>query len=256
MGKWKLTDQFGHRGPGTIIQAGGIAMCPNRDIAVADTGSDSELGNVKIYDKEGRFKMALDTSYGLRQSQKSRPIQVKTNFTGTFFVSDSTQYVKVYNEDGSYERKFVAMSPDGIPSDAHNYTRLCGLAIDNKGQVLVGVRYFGTMDAIRNVSYISKHQQDGARLGSFNVSIEPSFIAVTSRDTIVITSENPECKALIVDQSGNLLHTLNPTAGVVDWVPKGIFCCSDTICITNNAVLLSSCSVLLLSHRRIHKCSH
>ncbi|XP_072024348.1 myomesin-1-like [Amphiura filiformis] len=226
VGKWEQTRQFGDRGKNQLKSADGITMCCNeRDVAVADSDSAS----IKVYDKNGKFKMALDTNQDLEAWQSSRPRQVKVNFTGNYFITDSTSHVRVFDENGTYERKFVALSPEKIPSDSHRGTKLYGLALDNKGRLYVGVAPYD------NIPYISKHAQDGSHLGSFNVDTEPHYIAVTFQDTIIFSSENPSCTAKIVDQTGNILHTITPTAGVVDWVPKGIVCCRDTIFLSNNA---------------------
>lgn len=210
--------------------ADGIAFCPNTDVAIADYRSTK----VKVYNKHGRFKMALDTKQGLKSWQESRPRQIKVNFTGKYFITDSTQHVKIFDSSGSFESQFPALSPDNIPSDAHNFTKLCGLALEKNGQVLVGVI---TSD---KKMYISKHTQDGRHQDSINVDIEPHYLAVTGNDTIIVSSENPACIAKIIDQKGNLVRTLDPPTDIIDWVPRGVFCCRDTIFITNSAFRGSS----------------
>ena len=172
--------------------------------------------------------MALDTNQDLESWQTSRPRQVKVSFLGHFFVTDSTPHVRVFNADGTYERQFVAVSPEKVPSNSNMRTKLTGLALDFKGNLYVGA---ASNDGSK--PYISKHAQDGSHLSSFNVDTEAHYIAVTFQDTIIFTSEN-NSTANIVDQNGNLLHTLLPTAGVIDWIPRGIFCCRDTIFLSNH----------------------
>ena len=113
------------------------------------------------------------------------------------------------------------MSPQQIPSDVED-TSLVSLTMDAKGHLLVGEV---------NQKYISKHKLDGSHVASIMVDLKPMSIAVTSQDVIIMSDL---CKSVhIVDNKGQLLHTVSPPTNVWIWDPMGIACYNDIICICN-----------------------
>ena len=176
--------------------------------------------------------MSLDTTQGLKSGQKSHPWQVIVSSEGTYYISDSSSSIAVFSADGKYHHRFTAVSPEGKPSDTEN-TNLRGLAMDNNRHILVGEWEH---------QYISKHTDQGVHVESIKVNIKPEFLAVTPNDTIIISSGGfvgSSSTAQIIDQSGQVLHTLNRPAGVTRWDPCGVHCCKYTIFIANSAYVSS-----------------
>ena len=188
--------------------------------------------------------MSLDTKQGLKSGQESQPWQVIVSSEGTYYISDESSSIAVFSADGKYQRRFTAVSPEGKPSDTEKLpTWLGGLAMDNNRHILVGEC---------KLRYISKHtEQLGVHVGSIKVNIKPEYLAVTPNDTIIISSwlivPGSKKTVQIIDQSGQVLHTLNRPAGVTGWNPCGVHCCKDTIFIANNAFGSSGCGIYCYS---------
>ena len=218
-GCWDVLKWFvQYQGPGKLVHAMGVALTPNQDIAVADSGTVRVL----VYDIQGKHKMSLDTKQGLQSGQRSYPWQVIVSSKGTYYISDESPSIAVFSADGKYQHRFAAVSPEGKPSDTED-TKLYGLTMDNNRHILVGECMH---------EYISKHTEQGVHVGSIKVNIRPEFLAVTPNDTIIISSLNGHT-VQIINQSGQVLHTLNPPAGVTHWNPYDVHCCKDIIFITN-----------------------
>ena len=177
--------------------------------------------DTRVYDIEGKHKMSLNTQQGLQSGQRSYPWQVIVSSKGTFYISDKSSSIAVFSADGNYQHRFAAVSPEGKPSDTEN-TELHGLTMDNNRHILVGECKHG---------YISKHTEQGVHVGSIKVNIRPHYLAVTPNDTIIICSLSSE--TMQINQSGQVLHTLNHPAGVTHWNPRAVHCCKDIIFIAN-----------------------
>ena len=205
-------------GPGELKCATGLALTPNVDIAV----TDFKKARVLVYDIQGKHKMSLDTRQGLQSGQRSLPWQVVVSSKGTYYISDQSSSIAVFSAGGKYQHRFTAVSPEGKASDTEN-TMLFGLAMDNKRHILVGEFKH---------KYISKHTEQGVHVGSIKVNISPLCLAVKPNDTIIISSGST---VQIINQSGQILHTLNRLASVTRWNPHGVDCCKDVIFIANHA---------------------
>ena len=88
------------------------------------------------------------------------------------------KHVSVYDIEGNIKYQFPAKSPDNVSSDTQD-TQLWSLAIDSKNNLLVGES---------NLKYISKHCLDGKHVMSFNVTIQPKYIAVSSQNKSIISA--------------------------------------------------------------------
>ena len=180
-----------------------------------------------MYGKDRRYKFSLDTKQGLNHGMKSYPWNVTVNAVGVWYVTDMNPYVQMYYPQGAYKGRWVAVSPDGKPSNTEN-TRLWGLTIDSNGQLLVG-------QTERPVMYISRHREDGSHIASFKVGIPPYYLAATSQDLLVISSSGILSGSVqIVDSTGHVLHTLNANNQLPFWKPKGVCCYNDLILVCNS----------------------
>ena len=140
--------------------------------------------------------------------------------------------------------KFTVVSPSNTPCSTD--VQLAGLAIDNQDRVLVGATLLSTP---KYQGFISRHTQSGSHISTVSLTdgMLPQFIAVTSLDTIIVSSWSPRwmpntssritTKQLIqvLHESGQLLHTLVPPETCVSfWRPTGVCCSKDTIFVAND----------------------
>ena len=177
-----------------------------------------------LYSAAGQHKLHLDITKDTKPRTGSYPWDVTASRDGSLYFVTCSQYVRLYDVNGLYKGQYVAISPQGRPSDTEN-TRLGGLVVDANDQVLVGEIY---------TKYISKHRSDGSHVGSLKVDIAPLSLAVTSHCTIVISDWARSETVHIVDNVGHLLHVIKPPA-VIRWRPRGIACYGDIICISNQS---------------------
>ncbi|XP_072041897.1 mitogen-activated protein kinase kinase kinase 20-like [Amphiura filiformis] len=177
-GTWKLEREIGEGEPGKLGWPCGIAVNHHGDVCVADW----DAAKIQVYSQQGMHKFSIDTKQGLEPGTYSKPIAVRVSSDGSLYITDKTQFIKVYSPDGVYRERWPAVSPQHKASNAEN-TVLIGLTIDAKGQILVG--------EIRQ-KYVSKHEQDGTHIASIKVGIAPCSLAVTSQGAIIIivTGEN------------------------------------------------------------------
>ena len=210
-GFWVLEKTIGGDWPGRQHYPYGVAVNPaNGDIIAA--ASDS----IPLYSAEGQRELFLDIT--------KDPWDVTASCDGNFcFVTFCTRYIRWYDVNGLYKGQWVAISPQGRPSDTEN-TDLRGLTADANDQVLMGEV---------NTKYISKHRYDGSHVASFKVDIAPLSLVVTSEGAIIISDWGRSNSVHIVDNVGHLLHVIKPPADIQDWGPRGIACYDDIICIYN-----------------------
>ena len=219
-GPWELEKEFGHQEPGKLSDAVGIATNPTtQDVAVMDFTEQQ----VKIYCNTGEFKFSIDTTQGLLPGERLGLFNVTASSEGDYYITDATHFVRCYNQSGVYRSKWVAVSPENKPFDSEN-TALVGLAMDHTNDLLL------VGEVVHK--YVSKHHLDGTHVNSIKVNIKPYFLSVTSQGTIIV-SDHVTKVTQIVDNTGQVLHTLKPPS-YVHWTPWGI-CCHEGIIFICNA---------------------
>ena len=200
---WKLHSPRGV----SPMPGGGFAKVENVD------------GIIKTYHMEGN---SFNAESGFKARQKlesgkfSCPWDVAIDKDGVYFVTDSTPYVNVYDENGKFARQFFTKSPDNEASNdkEDGDFALCGIALNRFGQLLVGEI---------NDKYISLLRTNGVFLSSFAVDVKPNFLAVTPNGDIVVSACEGRV-ALIVDENGNKKCEISPPTGVTSWCPTGVAC--------------------------------
>ena len=199
--------EFGNVGNEKLSSAFDVALTPTGDIAV----TDYRRAKVNIFNSTGVFKSAFNV--GIDVGQTSNPFCIQVGPDNLFYVTDSSPYVKIFDLQGTYKRSFHTVSPDNVAYYTRGSSKVCGLAINSKNQVLAG-----------NIThnFISCHSLDGTHLRSINVSIHPQFLAVTSKGSIVVTPFINGTEAHIIDESGNLLTKLEKPSEVLSWKPCGV----------------------------------
>ena len=203
-------------GGGDLVAPYGVAFTVSEHLAVADM----ELAKVKVYHRSS-LQLMIDTKIGLQPWKTSNPWQVAVSSDNTsYFVTDFTDVIKVYDKEGAYLKRIQTTNPQGEYIEGGDSKLIvAGLAVDGKGCLFAG-------ETTEN--YISKHNEDGTHIQSFPVEIKPWYIAVNSKDHIVVASD---CSTgvQILDSFGSLLHTLQPPKGTITWKPSGVCCSMDRI---------------------------
>ncbi|XP_072026710.1 uncharacterized protein [Amphiura filiformis] len=187
---WNLVKTYGKRDSDDFRCALGIAGCPNGDIALADEG----YKRVVTFGLDGEFKSKLQ-----EPSKKTRgagddtpdPCGVAINSLGHYIVVDKTKYVKVYDSRGKYLDEFECDN-----KRAQNAKAVC-VAVDSKDRIIIG-------DKSRAVLTI--HSPDGTLLDRLELTLRPWFIAVNSKEQIII-SDFEAGTILAIDHEGNTQFT-------------------------------------------------
>ena len=188
---WHLAKTYGKRHSDDFRCALGIAGCPNGDIALADEG----YKRVVTFGLDGEFKSKLQET-----SKKSRgtgdetpdPCGVAINSLGHYVVVDKTKYVKVYDSKGRFLDEFECDN-----KRSHN-AKAVSVAIDSKDLIIIG-------DKSRAVLTI--HSPDGSLLDRLELTLKPWFIAVNSKEQIII-SDFEAGTILGIDYRGNTQFTM------------------------------------------------
>ncbi|XP_072046443.1 E3 ubiquitin-protein ligase TRIM71-like [Amphiura filiformis] len=232
IGTWKLSIQFGNRGQQKLQNGRDITLTSVGDLIVADHGQYGLHGQARVFNQSGDIKYSFDTKQGLKSGQKSQPWNVVVSQDGRIFITHLVSHVNVYDQNGTYKYQFPTKSPSNVSSDAQD-TMLYGLALDNQGCLLVGEC---------RETYISKHRLDGSHVSSIAVTIQPSFIVVTSTGKLIVSNGSFALSpiAKVLDPTGNILHTLNRPSGVSSWWPFGICCTADDDIYIANCALASN----------------
>ena len=214
----EFAHEFGREeGDGKLYNARGVAISPtSNDIAVAD----HDARQVKVYSSEGEFRFSVDTKQlGNTSDVDSKPWDIAVSSEGEYLVTDKTPCVKVYDATGKSICRFPAISPDPDKqrSDVDDVGLYC-IATDAKGRVLVGAGNF----------YVSIHSaaRDDCHISSISVRIPPGFMTTTSQGHIIIGSGSQQ-KVMVINQAGEVLHTLKPPTGMSTWRLRGVCCSSD-----------------------------
>lgn len=222
---WVYAKEFGNRNPGQLKRGTNITISPNGNILVAD----QLLELVNIYNVKGRYVGCLD----MRQQQHhnlavSLPWDIAVGCDGTYYVTDLTEHVKVFDAKGKFSFQFGTISPDNKTCDNREATAcLVGMIFDNNGTLLIGET---------ERKYISRHAPDGRHLKSIRVNIPPRFLSVTPDNNIIVSAWESNTDVQILNSNGHLLHTLGRPLGVSLWETTGV-------CYRNGFIYVSnSCS--------------
>ena len=227
-GHWKLEKEFGHNKPGRLSRAVDIAVNSDNNIAVVD----QEAGNVKVYSQKGKYKFKMDTTKGLKRGRTSCPSQIAVTSQGRYFVTDSVnKQVKMFDVKGKFKGQLpslpsfpsMAFAQLNKDSPCRDSSGMCGMAIDRKGNLLVG-------DGKRK--RINKQGQDGSFLATIEVAIKPMNIGGTSQETIVVADRHEP--PLLINDIGQVLCTLNHPVCESHWDPTGLCCFEDLVIVANN----------------------
>ncbi|XP_072017362.1 uncharacterized protein [Amphiura filiformis] len=181
VGEWEKQMVIGE---GKLMWPRGIAIHEsNGDIAIADYMAKC----VCVYNTQGKYRFNLDT-----MTQKLYQPWGVVYTSDKYYVTDQSAYVRYYNaDDGKYCGSWLSVEPGhNVDNDK---AELYGICVDTDCNLLVG-DYYG--------NYISKHTGDGKHINSFNVDIEPVYMAVTSHNNVIISDWSV---VQIINQDG-LVH--------------------------------------------------
>ena len=208
-GPWMLEKEFGQEKPGSLSDPfhGSVVNPTNGNVVVLATN------DVQIFSSVGEYRF----SKNVPQSDVYKQIAVSSD-GNTYFMTLYNEFVQMYDNNCKFKSQWVSSYPEASSLKPC----LLGLAINNKGQVLVG-------DVMSY--HINIHKQDGSYISSIKVDIEPEYLAVTSQDTIVVAGHRKPPQ--IVSNTGQVLYTLKHPTDDTQWLCFGAYCYRDTIFITN-----------------------
>ncbi|XP_071790498.1 E3 ubiquitin-protein ligase TRIM33-like [Asterias amurensis] len=159
------------------------ASVPGDEMAVADLGNK----RVAIYDTKGHQKKSITSSY---------PLAVAA-FQNQLVIVDDTNSVKMYNRNGNKMFEFHTVPHSEVGKTSVD---LFSVAVI-KDTIMVG-------DVKRSV--ITKHRSsDGSLIDTVSVQTEPHFLAIDSKDRIVVSGGDRQ-QVDIVDITGTTLFSINP----------------------------------------------
>ena len=126
-GEWVLEKQFGQ---GRLSWAVGMATFPSTgNIAVA-----CWQDQIKIFDSDGVFKQSVDVKEGCLVSKPRGVVITNDNLLG---ITDSSEFVKVFDKDFKLVYKFKTLPPRSHKAISSS-SSLCGLAINGDEHLIVG----------------------------------------------------------------------------------------------------------------------
>ncbi|XP_071787520.1 E3 ubiquitin-protein ligase TRIM33-like [Asterias amurensis] len=150
------------------------ACIPGDEIAVADLGKS----RVVIYDTEGHQKKTIKLP--------QRPMAVAA-FKNQLVIVDVTNSVKMYNRNGNTMFEFHTVPHSEVGKTPVN---LCSVAVI-KDTIMVG-------DVGRSV--ITKHgSSDGSLIDTVSVQTKPCFLAIDSKDRVVVSDDDRQVDIVGVD---------------------------------------------------------
>ncbi|XP_072017284.1 uncharacterized protein [Amphiura filiformis] len=205
-----LKMEFGNGGNEKLALAIDVAVTPRGDIAV----SDHSAGKVKIYNADGAFKSAFNVNVGVDAGQTSNPWCIQVGPDNLLYITDNVSpYVKIFDLQWTYKRYFHTVSPDNVAYNTRGSSQVCGLVFNLQGHVLAG-----------NIThnFISCHSLDGKHLKSIKVTIQPYFLGVTSKGSIIVSPCSGSREVHIIDSTGTILSKLQTPIGVSSWSPTGL----------------------------------
>ncbi|XP_071787393.1 uncharacterized protein [Asterias amurensis] len=160
------------------------ASVPGDEMAVADYNNK----RVAIYDTKRQQKKSIPLS--------NRPFAVAA-FQDQLVIVDGTNSVKMYNRNGNKMFEFHTVPHSEVGKTSVN---LWSVAVI-KDTIMVG-------DVMRSV--ITKHRSsDGSLIDTVSVQTKPHFLAIDSKDRVVVSGGNRQ-QIDIVDITGTTLFSINP----------------------------------------------
>lgn len=207
-------NSFSGRNEGKLLAPTGIVVDQGTVIFV----SDSQLGKVFGYDRNGMVLTALGHSLASAQSgygDLSSPVGLALDRKRSrIYVADS-QAVKAFNTAGAYA--FEIRGGGG-----KDFRSVAAVSVDKDGNVFI-------LDGMRR--RVSIFDQDGGFIRSFSVraaadgrKIKPSAVAVDSAGHVYVTDTFNNC-VFIFEKDGTFLSTWGRTGVLTGdfWTPAGIF---------------------------------
>lgn len=131
-------------GPGTLDQAQALAVGPQGQLLVLDSGRLQ----VQVFDAEGQYLRSFGRP-GKLPGEFARPKHLATDAQGHVYVTDSTlANVQVFTTQGDYLYAIGLRSQRDAPG---HYLISGGLALDTDGRLMLADQWFGKIEIFRPV---------------------------------------------------------------------------------------------------------
>ncbi|XP_033646353.1 tripartite motif-containing protein 2-like [Asterias rubens] len=212
--KWELSLECGE---GTNVTWGIDASVPGDEMAVADLCNK----RVAIYDTKGHQKKSIPLS--------SCP-QAVAAFQNQLVIVDGTNSVKMYNRNGNKMFEFHTVPHSEVGKTSVD---LWSVAVI-KDTIMVGDW---------NRSVITKHRSsDGSLIDTVSVQTKPWFLAIDSKDRVVISGKGKQVD--IVGVNGTTLFSINPKINSQQVTScRGVCCDSSAIYIAVWNGVVGNCHI-------------
>ncbi|XP_072028366.1 E3 ubiquitin-protein ligase TRIM71-like [Amphiura filiformis] len=201
---WEQKRKFGS---GNLSGARGLTFTPTSDIIVADNTARA----AKLFDGEGTLSKTITQG----TAGFNYPFDVFHSSDGYFYMTDQAYYVKQINSEINYS---------GTRTISNKYTGYGIAAMKNDNWAV----------CCKDYNLIFVYNSSGNQVQRISV-MDPNFIAITSKDNVVISSQTQK-SVQVVAADGQLLQVIGPPPDVANiaWSPQGVCCSkSDEIYVAN-----------------------
>ena len=164
-----------------------------------------------MFSGDGQHKFNLKSPKGKPEGKLRTPHDVSVSSQGKLMVVDLTKFVKIFDSDGKYLQSFFTSSRSAPDEKIGTYC----IDIDNQGEIIVGNYEAKTITIHDSV--------DGAVKDQISPSLKPNFLAVNTRQQIVIGDPKAK-KVCVLDYSGKEILTFDPLIGGAPCIPLGVAC--------------------------------
>ncbi|XP_072048853.1 uncharacterized protein [Amphiura filiformis] len=217
--KWRLIKEFGKKGEaeGEFRKNCCIAVCNNSDVVVTEfpkwQKDKHPPRRAYLFSHDGKFKCTLRSPDDKPEAWMVSTRDVAVTSHGQIAIVDTeSQYVKLFNEKGTYLRMFSVGTDERQSIEVQPWS----ISVASNGDILVGCR-------IRKV--ITIHDGDDEKLvNTVNLSIHPHFMATNNKQYIFVSDWEVK-KVHAVNYAGDVIFSLESfTVDGKPGKPAGLTC--------------------------------
>ncbi|XP_072049756.1 uncharacterized protein [Amphiura filiformis] len=216
---WRLIREFGKEGEaeGEFLQNGGIGVCNNSDVVVTDFPNWEEDKHpprrAYVFSHGGKFKYTLHPPDDKPEARMISPQDVAITSRSEIAIADTeSQYVKIFNEKGTYLRMFSVLSDENQTTMVQPFS----ISVASNGDILVSC-------VTRKL--ITIHDADDGRLiSTVKLNIKPHYMTTNNNQQIFVCDWAVK-KVHAVNYAGDVIFSLESfTVDGKPGMPAGITC--------------------------------
>ena len=177
----------GRQGEKKFKFAYGLAVCHDGDLVVTDR--DEALAY--RLSSNGQFKQILNSNQHKKDGDLRKPRDVATATNGNIFIVDHSEYIKVYNSESKFVKRFTTLQSDESPNNKPMLR--CVRITRHQGRLILLVA-----DYQRQLLTI--HNLDGTLINTIHLTLNPSYMSVNDDNQILITDyRNSRLESISLD---------------------------------------------------------